>query len=155
MKRKSQAALEFLTTYGWAFLVITITVGALYSFGIFDFSKFLPQKCQFPSQLDCIDYSFSGNQVRLRLINNLGETINVNSFSITNDASSPLSCTAPLPFNSWLPSEERDLVFSSCVNGAFIRNQRVEAKITVKFCAPATSECPEHVIMGKITAVVN
>ena len=41
---KSQAALEFLTTYVWAIMVMLIVIGALYYFGIFDFSKLLPQK---------------------------------------------------------------------------------------------------------------
>ena len=44
MHKKSQAALEFLTTYAWAFLVIIIMIGALAYFGvwlnaIFNFSK--------------------------------------------------------------------------------------------------------------------
>ncbi len=32
--KKSQAALEFLITYGWAFLVILLMIGTLSYFGI-------------------------------------------------------------------------------------------------------------------------
>ena len=45
--KKSQAALEFLTTYGWAFLIILIMIGALSYFGILSPSKLLPNRCNF------------------------------------------------------------------------------------------------------------
>ena len=152
---KSQAALEFLTTYAWAFLVMMITIGALYYFGIFDFAKFLSQNCSFPSQFECIDFSFIGDEVKLRLVNNLGEEINVNSITITNEAVDPLSCTSPLAFAGWQPGDEKDLTFSGCTDGVFIVGERTEAKITLKYCAPATTGCPEHTVNGKITAVVS
>jgi len=159
---KSQAALEFLTTYAWAFLTILITVGVLYYFGIFDFSKFLPQKCIFPSQFECIDFSFVAtpdNQVRFRLVNNLGETINVKAYDMTNDAANPLSCTNPATVSNWLAGEERDFTFTGCTDGAFIQDERTEAKISMTYCAPATTGCltgstVDHTVNGKITAVV-
>jgi|TARA_B100001964_G_C14169044_1_gene570546 hypothetical protein len=152
---KSQAALEFLTTYAWAFLVIMITIGALYYFGVFDFSRFLPQKCMFPSQFECIDFSFVGDEVKLRLVNNLGEEIRVDSFTVTNDAVDPLSCTSPQDFGSWKPGDEQDLTFTDCINGVFIVGERTNARITMEYCSPATPNCPKHTINGKITAVVS
>ncbi|MBI2208071.1 hypothetical protein HYU50_01095 [Candidatus Woesearchaeota archaeon] len=153
---KSQAALEFLTTYIWAFVVILVAIGALYYFGLFDFSKFLPQRCLFPSQFECIDYSFVGDQVRLRLANNIGEDVSVRSFSITNDASYPLSCSGPpaVPFD-WAADTDMDFVFLGCQNGTFIIGERTDAKITMNYCSTQTANCPEHTINGKITAVVN
>src|SRR3989338_6713281 len=50
---KSQAALEFLTTYSWAFLVIIIMVGALAYFGVLSPSKLLPDRCNFGSEISC------------------------------------------------------------------------------------------------------
>tara|TARA_Y100000310_G_scaffold336379_1_gene420749 strand:- start:2023 stop:2517 length:495 start_codon:yes stop_codon:yes gene_type:complete len=154
---KSQAALEFLTTYAWAFLVILITIGALYYFGVFDFAKFLPQQCLFTSQFTCVDFSFVGDEVRLNLINNVGETVNIVSFDITNDAVSPLTCTSPAltyPFE-WKRGTDQDFVFDNCVGGVFSVGERTEAKVTMTYCSPATSGCPEHTITGKITAIVN
>ncbi|MGM5481193.1 MAG: hypothetical protein ACQESE_02160 [Nanobdellota archaeon] len=52
-KQKGQAALEFLTTYGWAFLVILVMIGALAGFGILTPSNFLPDRCNFASELSC------------------------------------------------------------------------------------------------------
>src|SRR3989338_8466813 len=113
--RKSQVALEFLTTYAWAFLGIMVTLGALYYFGIFDFSKYLPQECIFPSQFECVAFSFVGgatDQIRFRIVNNAGETVNVKGYSIGNNMPTPLSCSNPSTFSGWLSGEERDFVFT-------------------------------------------
>jgi hypothetical protein len=43
INKRAQAALEFLTTYGWAFLVILIMIGALSYFGVFNVDSFIPE----------------------------------------------------------------------------------------------------------------
>ena len=149
MHSKSQAALEFLTTYAWAFVVITITISALYYFGIFDFSGYLPQKCTFPSQFKCLDFSLEKNQVRLKLINNLGEDVDVTSLQITNDATPSISCTPLSPF-SWLHSTEKEILFTSCSAGGYLPGERVELRITITYYAINTPSRPMHVINGKI-----
>ncbi|WP_088820199.1 LamG-like jellyroll fold domain-containing protein [Candidatus Mancarchaeum acidiphilum] len=40
---KSQSAMEYLMTYGWAILVIAVVLAALYSLGIFNPSSFAPK----------------------------------------------------------------------------------------------------------------
>jgi hypothetical protein len=42
---KAQAAMEFLTTYGWAFLVILLAIAGLSYFGVFDLGRVLPDGC--------------------------------------------------------------------------------------------------------------
>src|SRR3989338_2176543 len=131
--RKSQVALEFLTTYAWAFLGIMVTLGALYYFGVFNFSKYLPQECIFPSQFECVAFSFVGtnDEVRFRLVNNVGETIYVKDYTIENDLPTSLSCpTKPPVITNWLAGEERDFVFSGCTEGGFIDGERTEAEIS-------------------------
>ncbi len=164
---KSQAALEFLTTYAWAFIAIMIVIGALYYFGVFDFAKFLPQKCSFSSQFECIDYSFVDDTIRLKLVNNLGEDIKITGFDIYNDGASPLCNDLPPEDFDWLAGTERDFVFDNCAGGGFIINERAEAIVVINYCAIATANCqypcdptpplncPEHTIKGKITAVVS
>ena len=96
-----------------------------------------------------------GGKIGLRLANNIGEDIRITSFSATNDAVSPLGCGSPpgLPID-WAKGTEQDFVFSGCQNGAFIIGERTDAKITMKYCSPATAGCPEHAVIGKITAIV-
>ncbi|MGC9149803.1 MAG: hypothetical protein ACP5FX_01685, partial [Candidatus Micrarchaeia archaeon] len=42
-KIKSQAAMEYLMTYGWAILIISLTLGVLYSLGVLNPKNFLPR----------------------------------------------------------------------------------------------------------------
>ena len=153
MSKKSQAALEFLSTYAWAFIVISTTIGALYYFGILDFSKYLPQECIFPSQFKCLDFSLKPTEVRFKLVNNLGEDIRVTSLQITNDATIPISCTAPDAFD-WAHSTEQEIVFTSCSEGAYLPDARVELKISMSYYAVNTPSKPVHLINGKINGKV-
>ncbi len=151
--KKSQVALEFLSTYAFAFIIITITIGALYYFGIFDFSKYLPQKCIFPSQFKCLDFSLKPTEVRIKLVNNLGENIKVTSLQITNDAVPPISCTPPASFD-WTYATEKDLAFTSCTGGAYIVGERVELRVSMSYYALDTPSKPVHLINGKINGKV-
>ena len=54
--KKSQVALEFLMTYGWAILVVLVAIGALAYFGVLSPDKFLPSKCTLPAGMACIDH---------------------------------------------------------------------------------------------------
>ena len=154
MRRKSQAALEFLTTYAWAFIVIAITISTLYYFGIFDFSKYLPQKCTFPSQCKCLDFSLLPTEVRIKLVNNLGEDIQVQSVSITNDASQPIACTSNSTPISWTHATEKDFSFKSCSSGGYIPDERVELKISMDYFAVNTPSRPVHKINGRVDGKV-
>jgi len=150
MGKNGQAALEYLTTYGWAFITISVTIGALYYFGVLDFSKYLPQNCIFPSQLRCLDFSLRVPNVNVKLINNLGEDIKVTSMQITNDATPPISCTPPaVPFD-WVHAVEKDFIFASCSGGAYLSDSRVELKISITYYAINTPSNPVHLINGKI-----
>ena len=72
MHRKSQAALEFLMTYGWAILVVLVAVGALAYFGVLSPDKFLPAKCTLQSGIACLDHKVTQTQVQVVLQNSLG-----------------------------------------------------------------------------------
>jgi hypothetical protein len=77
--RKGQAALEFLTTYGWAFLVILVMIGALAYFGVLNPSKMLPSRCVFSPEIQCIESKVIGNQsnngiLKFRVTNSVGST---------------------------------------------------------------------------------
>ena len=151
--RASQAALEFLSTYVWAFFVIAITIGTLYYFGIFDFGKYLPQKCIFPSQFKCLDFSLKPAEARVKLANNLGEDIKITALQITNDAVPSITCMPPTSFD-WLHSTDKDIVFTSCAGGGYIAGERVELKISMSYYALNTPSKPVHLINGKINGKV-
>ena len=55
--RRAQAAMEFMTTYGFAFIAILIVVGALNYFGVIDPQAFVPPRCTFDDFIDCPSYN--------------------------------------------------------------------------------------------------
>jgi uncharacterized protein (UPF0333 family) len=42
MRRKAQAAMEYLMTYGWAILIIVVVIAALYAMGVFKQKSTIP-----------------------------------------------------------------------------------------------------------------
>jgi hypothetical protein len=88
MRKKSQAAMEFLMTYGWAILVVLVAIGALAYFGVLNQGSFAPTMCTLPTGLSCLDHRVSLNEdgfndLELRLKNNLGYTIKITKIEIS------------------------------------------------------------------------
>jgi hypothetical protein len=76
--------MEYLTTYGWAFLVILITIGVLAYFGLLNPSRYIPQSCTAGSQLQCADQYLDdshpgggGGLLILKLRNNFNRDVNI------------------------------------------------------------------------------
>ena len=82
--KKGQAALEFLTTYGWAFLVILIMIGTLAYFGVLNPKGLLPGRCIFSPEIDCQEFQInSGGDLNFRFRNNVGSTADFNVTNVT------------------------------------------------------------------------
>src|SRR3972149_5660269 len=71
-KKRGQAALEFLMTYGWAILVVLAAVGALAYFGVLSPDRFLPEKCTLPSGTACLDFRWDRTAGFTLVIQNAG-----------------------------------------------------------------------------------
>jgi len=75
---KSQAALEYLVTYGWAFIVIIGAIGLLAYFGLINPTRYVPESCEFGEQLTCLgQYVDDSNSILLRFKNNFEESIDI------------------------------------------------------------------------------
>lgn len=89
MTRKGQAALEFLSTYGFAFLIILVMIGALWYFGIFDAEGLLPEQCNFPPEFGCDGAQISGDgstsTVEIYLVR-AGRTITLDNSTVVGTA---------------------------------------------------------------------
>jgi hypothetical protein len=68
LKKKAQAALEYLMTYGWAILVIVIVIAALYALGVFTPKASVPCTPCF-SSFAYLDHSYTGNTLTLKIRN--------------------------------------------------------------------------------------
>ena len=153
--------MEFLTTYAWAFIVILVTLGSLYYFGIFDFSRFVPQQCTFSPQFACTDFTITQNTISAKLANTLGEDINVTFADIFNDAATSLACASPIkaypsqPTHlAWSSGLSLDINFTSCGGGGLIAGERIDARIRLVYYAADSPSKTPHSLQGKISGQV-
>ncbi len=76
---RGQAALEYLSTYGWALLVLLVSIAALTYFGVIDVGKYIPSHCELSAGLICQDYALTPDGTRLLLYNTYGyDLVDVN-----------------------------------------------------------------------------
>lgn len=98
--KKSQAAMEFLMTYGWAILVVLVAIGALAYFGVLTPEKFLPNKCTLPAGIGCIDHKATSTGVTVVLRNGMGYdmssvSVKIEGCGVAASASSPNPTSIP------------------------------------------------------------
>jgi hypothetical protein len=96
--RRAQAALEFLTTYGWAFIVILVMIGALAYFGVLSPSKVTPNRCLVEAGFECRDYRISDTAgVAIQLANRRGEGMTIWNIDVNTTLSGVTvgTCTSP------------------------------------------------------------
>ena len=154
MFKKSQAALEFLTTYAWAFLVILIMVGALAYFGILSPSKLLPDRCNFGSEITCVDYTLGTTTLDLRLKNAVGEPIVIETYAVTSDAVTPFSCTGEPGITDWNSGNTTDFGWSSCTGGGFVSGEKGKVSVTIKYYLAKSSAAYSHEVSGEVFTTV-
>jgi hypothetical protein len=108
MGKKSQAAMEFLMTYGWAILVVLVAIGALAYFGVLSPDKFLPSRCSLPAGISCIDHKAvaSDSEVRVVLKSGLG-------FDTTGVTAAVSGCTTSLS-TTLDNGEQKTLTATTC-----------------------------------------
>ena len=126
MRKKGQAAMEFLMTYGWAILVVLIAISALAYFGVLNPSKFLPETCVLVPGLSCVDHKATNTTILLVLSNGMGQDLQ--GFSVAVG-----TCTASTGI---LFSDANQTLFnlSGCSNGA------IDAKLKEDIIMSFTSE---------------
>ena len=89
MFKKSQAAMEFLMTYGWAILVVLVAIGALAYFGVLSPDRFLPAKCTLPAGVACVDFNIDATTVNVVLRNGLGFDLEDVKIAVSGCTDSP------------------------------------------------------------------
>ncbi|MBI4158932.1 hypothetical protein HY500_01590 [Candidatus Woesearchaeota archaeon] len=92
--KKSQAAMEFLMTYGWAIMIIFIVIGSLTYLGIFDLP--VPTTCDIPNPYICRDLKVDSatDIFTIKL-----EAVNIDTASVENKIKNitvnGVTCTVP------------------------------------------------------------
>jgi len=113
LSKESQAALEFLMTYGWAILVVLIFIAALGYFGVLSPDKFLPSKCILPVGITCLDYKVESYRAVIVLQNSFGEVATINKVVVSAN-NQECSDNSSITFNN---NEKAVITITDCSNG--------------------------------------
>jgi len=123
--------MEYLSTYGWAFMLLIIGIAILYQLGIFSIGTYMP------SSADVVGFnSFNINRfllhangsMELDIVNLLEDVVTVKEIS-ENDAPAS-SSSPPLPFNL-TGGANVSVRFSTALSGA--GGGLYNAKVSIKF----------------------
>jgi len=156
---KAQAALEFLTTYGWAFLIIFIMISTLAYFGILNPSKILPNRCTFSSEFSCVDHQLKAEEVRVKIKNNLGEPIDVSSITLTKDDGAAFAgcIQAPAsPITGWRSGEIKDISWTGCTASStgLISGNKGKALVNIKYYSSLSGSTYTKESQGEVYSAV-
>ncbi|MCL5239676.1 MAG: hypothetical protein M1286_04395 [Candidatus Marsarchaeota archaeon] len=92
-----QTAIEFLTTYGWAFIVITVVMLALFETGFFNPSTYSAQSCVMSSGFSCLSFFIYSNGLLYANIQQAtGSPINVTAVGCSSNT---VSVNTQAPYN--------------------------------------------------------
>lgn len=143
MKKKAQAAMEFLMTYGWAILVVLVVIGALAYFGVLNPQNLLPEKCTLPMGLYCKDHLIKGGtpgSIMFRLENGMGQGIMIRSLNITGEVLNGCNTNDKTAgsyngITGWhLANGDSDTVTITCTSVASFTG-KTKGDITITYCS--------------------
>ena len=145
MFKKSQAAMEFLMTYGWAILVVLVAIGALAYFGVLSPDRFLPSKCQLPAGIACTDFRLNGGSNTLTIVmrNGLG-------FDTTGVGIYATGCTAST--GNTLTNGQQASFGLTCAAGTLNSGSKFNGDFNVTYTNAETGL--GHKVQGAITGRV-
>ena len=152
-ERRGQTSLEYVVTYGWAFLVLLVVIGALAYFGVITPSKWVPDKCDFGSQLDCVDYQLNSTgtgTISLDLRNNFGKNVTITGqVRHTNGTYSGLGSIPNMP-----PGVSNTLNISGIGPGYLVHGQKQQVIIRLLFSRVPVGMGDYHNVTGLVYATV-
>lgn len=156
---KGQAAVEYLTTYGWAILALVIALAVLVSTGIFSPSYLVAEECSFGNSLKCDVALFNqagATSMHVRFFNGFPYKVRITELQITGNDGTELTGFVP---NIELESGA-EYTYEADVIGAQIAPdtlKRFSGNLTYVSCAPElgpSCSTVSHSITGRVSARV-
>jgi uncharacterized protein (UPF0333 family) len=155
--KKGQAALEFLTTYGWAFMVILVMIGALAYFGVLSPKNLVPDSCIAGAGFNCRDFQVGDSTVKLSITNSLGSQIYVSHLVVQLNGVNANACTintvAMTPTNNVTVADGANIAIDGCT---FVARPTVgsKVKLSYSFDYQTAEGVYSHPMTGTVTAKV-
>jgi len=131
VKRKGQAAMEYVMIYGWALLAVMIVIGFIVNYANINPSDFMGEECNFDVGLVCNDFAIyeSGQKnIVLSVTNGFSKSITITKiefsggFEYTKEFSTPIEIA---------PTETTLIEIDANVEP--FKNERVDIQITYHY----------------------
>lgn len=172
--RRAQAALEFLSTYGAAFLILLVALGVLSYTGLFNIASLRSDECNTPPGVECKDFTLNrqtppgvppsalnilvpaGLQPYLRVVatNTYGVNLTITNATLTGreflgqqTLCRVYSTNAPSAA-AW-PRGNDTTLWCPVPAAAFRPNQRYDLTLTLNFTQPTSTWT--HTVKGAIS----
>jgi hypothetical protein len=127
--KKSQAAVEFFMTYGWAIIAVVALIAVLAYYGS---NVKVSDKCVFPtsSGLYCDNYEVTNSNITLKLKSSLTEDITIS----TDSEVAFKGDVCPLAGSVIIESQSTNMIiFSGGGCTSLLQRGRIKSKISLKF----------------------
>ena len=151
MKKTSQAALEFLTTYAWAFLVILIMIGALAYFGILSPSKLLPDRCNFGSEISCMNYKIAKYGLQIKLKNGIGSTVVIDDLIVSTKDNSDICQSPSIVDKTWESGGVKDMsVLCDFTDTGIVGGEKGKLDVEIRYHTASASSTFSKSVQGEL-----
>ncbi len=140
MNRKSQAALEFIMTYGWAILVVLVAIGALAYFGVLSPDRFLPSKCVLQSGIACVDHKATSTSLTVVAQNSFGYDLTITDVKAQQ-------CTAQTGLTTSFPNGGQATLVMVCTNSG----SKYNGQFNITYNTPSDVGGISHTNIGQVT----
>ncbi len=148
--QRSQSALEYMMTYGWAILIIVIVAGVLYSFGVFNPSSSASATITGFSGLGSVQATCqNSNGLVILLGNNLGKTIEILQANATTGGK-----TIKVNFSVTIPPDQSTSLFFQGVCPSSQGN-RYSASLSIMYSEPGSVFSGPYVSSGTVSGTAS
>lgn len=164
MKRRGQFSLEFIITYGWVFLIIVGVMTVIYSTGIFSFADFLPEKCEFLGQIQCVEAQISSvaagtATAKVKVSNDFGVDLVIYNATLSDSFGNRCAGTANL-WVQWPIDSTVEVNISGCSGNEFDSGLRFDGDVQITYyrnsswCASPPTNCL-YTSIGQLVVKIN
>jgi len=151
--------MEFLMTYGWAFLVVLIVVGALVYIGVLNPKRFLPQRIDFGPGIHVPDYSlgaFNSDSLdigtfMLIIKNALGKDMNSVTLSVLQCENGAGKKSEPIDIRAG----ETEKIVLACENLGAIVGDENSYDVTLEYSVVTDGNIVAHTESAKMKATAD
>lgn len=153
MWQKAQSAMEYLITYSWAIIIISVTLATLYALGLFNPSAFISNQCIFPADFGCLSaFLYANGTFNINLEQSTPVAINITAAGCNNAGLT----TNMIPYNGanaiYLPVGGNTSLSIQCYsNGSVFTSQPgslFKGYVLINYTSLQTGF--QHVLIGKL-----